>query len=98
MFGKNRVSIAGRCNLGVRYELVGCLNGVYPKGPGEHWYFIEDIQAAVELQISDHLAKIVTYNMDSMIIKLEPVLELSLKEFWELSKYVIDGTKAPTFI
>ncbi len=35
LFGKNRVGIEGPCNQGVRHELVGCLNGVYPKGPGE---------------------------------------------------------------
>ncbi len=98
LFGKDRVGIAGRCNQGVRHELVGCLNGVYPKGPGEYWYFIEDMQAAVGLQISDRLAKIVSYNIDSMSIKLESVLEFSLKEFWELSEYAIDGNKMPVFI
>lgn len=73
-------------------------NGVYPKGPGERWYFIEDMQAAVGLQISDQIAKIVSYSIDSMTIKLEPVLELSLKEFWELSEYAVDGTNMPVFI
>ena len=98
LFGEDHVGIAGRCNQGVRHELVGCLNGVYPKGSGEYWYFIEDMQAAIGLQISDYLAKIVIYNTDLMTIKLEPVLELSLKEFWELSEYALDGAKVPTFI
>ena len=64
LFGEYHLGIAGRCNQGVRHELVGCLNGVYPKDPGERWYFIEDMQAAVGPQISDHLTKIVTYNTD----------------------------------
>ena len=98
LFGGYRLGIEGRCNQGVRHELVGCLNGVYPKGPGERWYFIEDMQAAVGLQISDQIAKIVSCSIDSMTIKLEPVLELSLKEFWELSEYAVDGTNMPVFI
>lgn len=54
LFGGYRLGIEWRCNQGVRHELVGFLNGVYPKDPVERWYFIEDMQAAVGLQISDH--------------------------------------------
>ncbi len=38
LFGEYHLGIAGRCNQGVRHELVGCLNGVYPKGPEECRY------------------------------------------------------------
>ena len=47
LFDKDHVGIEGRCNRGVRHELVECLNGVYPKGSGERWYFIEEMQATL---------------------------------------------------